>query len=437
MQGAGRMKPAQGRVRTLLGRRKGPQVGRAVRYWATTAFAVIICPLLTAGGCSQRAPVVGPAPGAQRVPPQAAGALNQKPATPFEVSDDDSWLLASPRAPEATQHRLVLVDLRNAAAREIELPGRMCAFIPKDWDAEGRQVVGVWSTADHSDGGIAVLEVDAGAVAELTNRIAGASADWWPKWSPSGRWIAFERGESPQVLSLLLIPAEGGEAQRVHEAGTTISPSRHGGYSWDAERDRLYFTARPEAGDETTLYVAEVGATGGSELRRVFLPSVPRLLATVRVISSPADGHAVIELRNVEGGARSWDDMRSWQSVWLVDLSRHEPARLVAESRAKESYVPLRFTDERHLLALRRAGEAGGESALRGHLASQLVTIDAATGESTELPLPQADFDLPKVSASGKFFYWSNREDGSVRRTAVDEWQPELVYSPNGRNGSR
>jgi Tol biopolymer transport system component len=62
----------------------------------------------------------------------------------------------------------------------------------------------------------------------------GAAAEYAPAWSPDGKWIAFLRAEANGLASVMVMPAEGGEARQVVVVHPLIEPRKRW-LNWSAD----------------------------------------------------------------------------------------------------------------------------------------------------------------------------------------------------------
>jgi len=83
-----------------------------------------------------------------------------------------------------------------------------------DFSPDGSRVVFTWD-----EGGSPHLYVKAVGAANQTRLTSGDVDDSYPKWSPDGKWIAFQRRASGRE-STVLMPADGGDVREVYKGAS-------------------------------------------------------------------------------------------------------------------------------------------------------------------------------------------------------------------------
>ncbi|MGE4505737.1 MAG: TolB family protein, partial [Desulfovibrionaceae bacterium] len=142
----------------------------------------------------------------------------------------------------------------------------------------------------------------AGGVAEP---LAGASgngmSNYFPRWSPDGRFIAFTRSRTGMVLQpdseLWIVPAEGGEARRM-EANTGEMNSWH---CWSPDGRWLTFSSKGNS-PFTEVWLTHVDETGRSTpALRLFRFSSAAMAAMVpEFVPEAAAGFARLDLADID-----------------------------------------------------------------------------------------------------------------------------------------
>lgn len=128
-----------------------------------------------------------------------------------------------------------LIDVPAVGATDLSPDGRqvLYAVARPDWKAN-HTVSHVWRAAVGCSSGEA--SACAGAV-QMTNGVEGESS---PRWSPDGRWIAFEarRGTGESTTQLWVMPDAGGEARPLTRHATSVTQ-----YEWSNDGQTIYFLA--------------------------------------------------------------------------------------------------------------------------------------------------------------------------------------------------
>ena len=96
-------------------------------------------------------------------------------------------------------------------------------LVSPSWSPDAQRIA--FSAALHGKSDIYVANVTGGAPRRLTTE---ASMDLQPFWSHDGRWIYFTSDRAGPALDIWRIPAEGGGAVRVTEAGGKVPRIRPG-----------------------------------------------------------------------------------------------------------------------------------------------------------------------------------------------------------------
>lgn len=97
---------------------------------------------------------------------------------------------------------------------------------------------------------IALVSLDGSVPRALPKPLPTGDKDVDPRYSPDGRWIAFQRGARPYT-DLWIVAAEGGSARRI-----TRLASRMRGYDWVRDGSALLFSSNHEG--RQALYVVDI-----------------------------------------------------------------------------------------------------------------------------------------------------------------------------------
>jgi dipeptidyl aminopeptidase/acylaminoacyl peptidase len=282
-----------------------------------------------------------------------------------------------------------------------------------------------------------------------------------PRWSPDGKWIAFESNRAGADYQVFVLPIDGGEARQVTTLSTGASSPM-----WSAQGDQIAFVSEvfPEFSEKPFAEADKLNQEklAAREVSKVQARIVTQLLyrhwnswvegKRQHLFVVPVkDGVAAGEPRNVTPGendavptsstfsageefAFSPDGKslaftapplptreQAWSTnhdIWLVDLATLQRRRLTSASGA-EGYP--RFAPDGKTLAY-RAQERSGFEAERW----ELKVLDLATGQSRSL--------TPKWDRSADAFVWA--PDGKKLYFTAQEAGVEPVWALDVAGGS-
>ncbi len=160
------------------------------------------------------------------------------------------------------------------------LPGANDPDVVEDmpaWSADGERIVFSRYRLEGKEGEAGIRRMDLYEVPFNGGRggaavpVKGASADglcqYFPKYSPDGKWISFCRGDCSKGVyarrssDIYLLPASGGEAVRL---GLNAEDAMDSWHAWSADGRWLVFSSNRGAGDLTALYLAYIDGRGRS-----------------------------------------------------------------------------------------------------------------------------------------------------------------------------
>ena len=159
------------------------------------------------------------------------------------------WYLAKPgRSPETAMRTFQLTSYEGNE--------REPSFSP-----DGSQVSFSWDAGEAGKSHIYVRQVASERLLQLTS---GATDDRNPIWSPDGRWIAFLRDAKGTAVDIFMIPALGGQAQRLTELrppwgnyDTELNlPVGH--LAWSPDSKWLVITDRHSSGAQIGLSLVSI-----------------------------------------------------------------------------------------------------------------------------------------------------------------------------------
>lgn len=274
---------------------------------------------------------------------------------------------------------------------------------PLAWTPDGEALIGVSAMRDAEGGSggraLSRLEIDSGEWSRIPYARSPEDIDAWPRVSPDGRWIAFQRNLS--LGDLWRVPIAGGEPERLTSLRTIFF-----GLDWTPDGRGLVFSRsgpdgivlsrldiadgrirdyvpeermlkQPVVAGPTVAFVIEDARSGMRRLSvdggRAFAESEP-LFASTRSDIMPSiapDGRQLLFMSDRDGSPR----------LWWVDQSRPDSLR------ALDGFMPIpRFPASWNADATRAlvVGESDDE---RGGVAA-IYEIDPRHGRDVRLKVP-------------------------------------------------
>ena len=264
------------------------------------------------------------------------------------------------------------------------------------------------------DGGLLVFKSAAGgsydlwtvptAGGEPTRITTMAGREMSPRFSPDGRWIAFEADfGGTDVRDIYVVPSGGGETRRL-----TDHPLNESGISWAPDSRRIYFNT----GMFWDNSVAAVDIESG-EIERVGPGGSGQL---------SADGATFAFTRNT----RPQDDAQSNQDIWVMPAAGGDARALTPNTFDWRDSEP-RWSPDGTRLAF--VSDRNGFN--------NLGVLDVATGQATMLLTEDVEHSEPRWSPDGRWISFTRNLDYDyhIFRVPADGGEPEQLTHATGVNG--
>ena len=233
-------------------------------------------------------------------------------------------------------HELALVDLSRTDASPQRLTSNRAFDYYPMWSPDGRYIAYLRGHhyaayddfSDHTLGGLHVVRHDGAD----SRAVRGAEALVGPpRWSPDGRWLAFLNDDGESGLGLYVVNADRTVRRRLSHAVSEVS--------WSPDSRQLAFIRRD--GERRALYTIAVAADGAAEQWVTSLPDQGTEADFPRVSWSPSGGYIVYECQDerlciaapggtriagpsIYGQAVAWSPDGSRLAVVVGDLERHQ-----------------------------------------------------------------------------------------------------------------
>jgi Tol biopolymer transport system component/DNA-binding winged helix-turn-helix (wHTH) protein len=277
-----------------------------------------------------------------------------------------------------------------------------------DWSPDGTRLVYTANEQDDADGyrRLYSLNLATGAQTQLTDAVSPTGSDFYPRYSPSGNYVAFLRGE-PQPdhrSSLWLVDTRSGEESRL-----TPQAAQLGGMTWMGDEQLLYTI------NDAGRLESQLISVGGTQSQRVAGPdlahpefSASRNTIVAAMLRSERDLAVINEAGEVSAVASSTSDdhhgvlqpggsllayisrRSGYDEIWLHDLESKSSRQLTNFEGATVRY-PAWHPDGLRLLFT-----------VQGDAGERIYEIDVLSGATRQMGAPDLEATTPQWLSDGK-----------------------------------
>ena len=243
----------------------------------------------------------------------------------------------------------------------------------------------------------------AGGPAKQVTKLPGREMK--PRYSPDGRWIAFEADVGGVMIhDLYIVPSQGGDPIRL-----TDNPLHDANVMWSPDSRKIYFTTQMfwdnsfAEIDVATKQVKRIGPSGGN----------PRL--------SP-DGTMIAFMRNTKPD----DDDQSNNDIYVMNVSGGDPRLLTPDMLNALDTAPAWSPDSKTIAFI---------SDRNGY--NNLGLLDVASGQTKMLLTEPIEHSEPRWSPDGKWVSFTKNlgYQYHIFKIAADGSQATQLTERGGVNG--
>jgi Tol biopolymer transport system component len=265
---------------------------------------------------------------------------------------------------------------------------------------------------------IFLLSLETGEKRRLTSSRVNSFGDQYPRFSPDGRTVAFERWGAVLKSDIYLVPAEGGDPRRLTAKNNPVW-----GFDWSADGESLIvasgYPTVSRRGDRLCIRTLE----GTVDVWREGGPaSAAEDSQPSRLISSPI--YSNFAEYSPDGRQILFTSFRSGSDeLWICDADGSAPRQLTHLQRSNGAFTGTWSPDGR------RIAFCGIEND-----DYDIYVVDAAGGVPRRITSEPSDDGYPSWSRDGHFIYFGSTRSGrfEVFKTAAAGGEAQQITTGGG-----
>lgn len=280
-------------------------------------------------------------------------------------------------------------SLSSAPVRLVPLTGFSNEFSKASFSPDGNQVAFAWEGDEYKQGtDIYIKQIGTEKPLQITNNFG---FNFFPVFSPDGRYIAFLHGNHGEVPGIFVIPALGGPPRKLHELAKSDQDCKTG-VSWSPDGKFLLFSL------QSGTQPCSVNRLSIDDLsvRQLSTPPVPST-GDWNAQYSP-DGESIAFIRNT----------KDVEDIYVMPASGGTPRRVTFDDRLMSG---LAWTPDSRELVF---------SSNRGGATWGLWRVSAGGGKPERLSVGSERAYMPAISLKGnRLIYASGLWNENIWRTPI------------------
>ena len=137
------------------------------------------------------------------------------------------------------ERKLATISLRG---HRMEIGSRLGWFADISWSPDGKWIAFGGGPSDDHPRGIWLIGVDRSEVRQLTESGPNDTGDWWPTFSPDGRYLAFVRLRTGNRSAVYVLPLTSGRVPAGAPIRITPDTGRAAGLAWTPDSRAVVFS---------------------------------------------------------------------------------------------------------------------------------------------------------------------------------------------------